>query len=331
SQSDRIGRQMREEFEKLHKFLRDEENSRIASLMEEEKKKGELIHRRKMRCEDITFLQRYYKDAKKICVHPLITVCLTSYTAISKLVLSMPNPPVPPVQSCSLSLRNNPSSLPRTAEASMARQRLTKAPPLPAPSGRVGPLPHATPPLPIATPHLFQLPCAGADQQPILHHQSNHTAGGDREFKEYSPNGPAGPAARGCRVDLPSLTWGPPTSHGGQTGIRLPVSAQRPRAEAGHGSGDSTLRLKNLVSASRKYESVSTRQDNLSSAPPLHFSATGNSLAGRGSALLLLSIWFIPPSISAKLSPLSRIPSFSFFYYVHCNDAWIFNENKVSF
>ncbi|KAI1888829.1 hypothetical protein AGOR_G00172790 [Albula goreensis] len=84
SQSEQGERQMREEFEKLHKFLRDEENSGIASMKEEEKKKGELVKRKtealtkdmealscsirsieqEMRREDITFLQNY-KDTKK--------------------------------------------------------------------------------------------------------------------------------------------------------------------------------------------------------------------------------------------------------------------------
>ncbi|KAJ8389062.1 hypothetical protein AAFF_G00124590 [Aldrovandia affinis] len=84
SQSELTERRIREEFEELYQFLRNKEADNIASLKEEEKRKGELVKKtaealtnnmaslshaiktmeQEMRAEDIYFLQRY-KDTKK--------------------------------------------------------------------------------------------------------------------------------------------------------------------------------------------------------------------------------------------------------------------------
>ena len=76
SQVQQTERRIREEFDKLHQFLRTEEESRIAALNEEEKEKGGKMKRRiqggilslcdrvrelkeEIEDEDITFLQVY--------------------------------------------------------------------------------------------------------------------------------------------------------------------------------------------------------------------------------------------------------------------------------
>ncbi|XP_051982785.1 E3 ubiquitin-protein ligase TRIM35-like [Xyrauchen texanus] len=83
NQAQQTDRRIREEFKKLHQFLKKEEESRIADLNKEEKeKKGQMERRMKVRIQslsgavrevknamkddDITFLQNYYSIMKRI-------------------------------------------------------------------------------------------------------------------------------------------------------------------------------------------------------------------------------------------------------------------------
>ncbi|XP_062391204.1 E3 ubiquitin-protein ligase TRIM35-like, partial [Sardina pilchardus] len=79
TQAQHTEKQIMEEFEKLHQFLRDEEAARIAVLREEEEQKSQMMKRKiekmskgfsslsdtiraieeKMRADDVTFLQNY--------------------------------------------------------------------------------------------------------------------------------------------------------------------------------------------------------------------------------------------------------------------------------
>ncbi|KAF5892754.1 tripartite motif-containing protein 35-like, partial [Clarias magur] len=78
-------RQIKEEFKKLHKFLRDEEAGRIAALREEEEQKSQMMKEKieklsrdisslsdtirgieeEMRAEDVSFLQNYKATVKR--------------------------------------------------------------------------------------------------------------------------------------------------------------------------------------------------------------------------------------------------------------------------
>ncbi|KAF5886083.1 tripartite motif-containing protein 35-like, partial [Clarias magur] len=78
-------RQIKEEFEKLHQFLRDEEAARITALREEEEQKSQMMKEKietlsrdisslsdtiraieeEMRAEDVSFLQNYKATVKR--------------------------------------------------------------------------------------------------------------------------------------------------------------------------------------------------------------------------------------------------------------------------
>ncbi|XP_053352765.1 E3 ubiquitin-protein ligase TRIM35-like [Clarias gariepinus] len=84
-QAQHTERQIREEFEKLHQFLRDEEASRIAALREEKEQKSQMMKEKieklgrdisslsdtiraieeEMRAEDVSFLQKYKSTVKR--------------------------------------------------------------------------------------------------------------------------------------------------------------------------------------------------------------------------------------------------------------------------
>ncbi|XP_037397061.1 tripartite motif-containing protein 35-like isoform X2 [Pygocentrus nattereri] len=84
TQAQHTERQIKEEFEKLHQFLRDEEAARIAALKEEEEQKGQMMRRKieemngeisalsetirniekEMEAEDVLFLQSTEKQAQ---------------------------------------------------------------------------------------------------------------------------------------------------------------------------------------------------------------------------------------------------------------------------
>ncbi|XP_063068978.1 E3 ubiquitin-protein ligase TRIM35-like [Engraulis encrasicolus] len=85
TQGDRTEKQIKQEFEKLHQFLRDEEAARIAALREEEEQKSQMMREKiekmsreisslsdtirpieeEMEADDVTFLQGYKKTLKR--------------------------------------------------------------------------------------------------------------------------------------------------------------------------------------------------------------------------------------------------------------------------
>ncbi|XP_076119159.1 E3 ubiquitin-protein ligase TRIM35-like isoform X2 [Alosa pseudoharengus] len=87
TQSQNTEKQIHEEFEKLHQFLRDEEAARIAALREEEEQKSQMMTEKiekmsreisslsdtirateeEMRADDITYLQNYKSTVKSTC------------------------------------------------------------------------------------------------------------------------------------------------------------------------------------------------------------------------------------------------------------------------
>ena len=97
TQTQHTEKQIKEEFEKLYQFLRDEEAARIAALREEEEQKSQLMKEtiekmsrdnsslsdtiraieEKMRAEDDTFLQvrTIYCPYQSVCVCPVCERC----------------------------------------------------------------------------------------------------------------------------------------------------------------------------------------------------------------------------------------------------------------
>ncbi|KAL7859105.1 hypothetical protein SRHO_G00142520 [Serrasalmus rhombeus] len=90
TQAQHTERQIKEEFEKLHQFLRDEEAARIAALKEEEEQKGQMMRRKieemngeisalsgtirniekEMEAEDVLFLQNFKSTEKQAQLTP---------------------------------------------------------------------------------------------------------------------------------------------------------------------------------------------------------------------------------------------------------------------
>ncbi|KAL7859089.1 hypothetical protein SRHO_G00142360 [Serrasalmus rhombeus] len=90
TQAQHTERQIKEEFQKLHQFLRDEEAARIAALKEEEKQKGQMMRRKieemtgeisafsdtirniekEMEAEDVLFLQNFKSTEKRAQLTP---------------------------------------------------------------------------------------------------------------------------------------------------------------------------------------------------------------------------------------------------------------------
>ncbi|KAL6483729.1 hypothetical protein MHYP_G00086010 [Metynnis hypsauchen] len=90
TQAQRTERQIKEEFEKLHQFLRDEEAARIAALKEEEKQKSRMMRRKieemngeisslsdtirniqkQIKAEDVLFLQNFKSTEKQAQLTP---------------------------------------------------------------------------------------------------------------------------------------------------------------------------------------------------------------------------------------------------------------------
>ncbi|XP_037397469.1 tripartite motif-containing protein 35-like isoform X1 [Pygocentrus nattereri] len=90
TQAQHTERQIKEEFEKLHQFLRDEEAARIAALKEEEKQKSQMMRRKieemngeisalsdtirniekEMEAEDVLFLQNFKSTEKQAQLTP---------------------------------------------------------------------------------------------------------------------------------------------------------------------------------------------------------------------------------------------------------------------
>ncbi|KAL6483728.1 hypothetical protein MHYP_G00086000 [Metynnis hypsauchen] len=90
TQAQNTERQIKEEFEKLHQFLRDEETARIAALKEEEKQKSQMMRRKieeingeisslsdtirniekEMEAEDVLFLQNFKSTEKQAQLTP---------------------------------------------------------------------------------------------------------------------------------------------------------------------------------------------------------------------------------------------------------------------
>ncbi|KAK3568332.1 hypothetical protein QTP86_004231 [Hemibagrus guttatus] len=115
-QAQHTERQIKEQFEKLHQFLRDEEAVRIAALREEEEQKSQMMKEKieklsrdisslsdtiraieeEMRAEDVLFLQNYKATVKRL---PEATIQLAK---ISKLLLPMEKGRLPDPQSKSL-------------------------------------------------------------------------------------------------------------------------------------------------------------------------------------------------------------------------------------
>ncbi|XP_036417081.1 tripartite motif-containing protein 35-like, partial [Colossoma macropomum] len=90
TQAQHTERQIKEEFEKLHQFLRDEEAARIAALKEEEEQKSQMMRRKieemngeisslsdtirniekEMEAEDVLFLQNFKSTEKQAQLKP---------------------------------------------------------------------------------------------------------------------------------------------------------------------------------------------------------------------------------------------------------------------
>ena len=113
TQAQHTEKMIKEEFEKLHQFLRDEEAARIAALREEEEQKNQTMKEKiekmsreissfsdtiraieeKVGADDITFLQvrtiycPYHSVCVSVCVCVFVCVCVSVCVCVHPFVL----------------------------------------------------------------------------------------------------------------------------------------------------------------------------------------------------------------------------------------------------